>query len=390
MLSAVRTSKDLCVCIRAAPVLTERPMRLAILMDVSDSMKGGRLTAVKKTLVAARGLLRPQDTVSLVTFGSEAVIVTDKLQLDAIGVEHFYTAVDAITTAGMTNMSGGMEAMAALRGTFDTVIILTDGCVNVGITTTAGLRSMALGLTTGPIHSIGYGADHNRELLRDLAMRSRGIYTYISSDEMLPIVMGDIISGLRTQVLTGAILTAPLGWICQEFDADGNRYRVGDVVPGREYWVVFQRVPVGDAPEGMITLKSHEYYGELDTIPISDCHELREQVLRCRVAAAIVSTANLMERGYETQITVSGLIKEIDAMTDDLRLRPLVMRMRAQLAETQEAVNDHSRDAAALARMSAGGAMLSSQRGSGGGFSSPHQLNTSIRLAEEFNGEREG
>ena len=373
MLTAVRTSTHMCVRIRA-PEGAKRPVRMALLVDTSDSMNYGRLDAVKKTLVAARSLFCDTDIITLVTFGTTATIVIPTLKLDATGMDHFYQAVAAVETDGMTNMSAGLEALAAIRRDYDALVILTDGCVNQGITSTEGLRSMALGIVgTLPVHTLGYGADHNRELLRDLAMRSRGTYTYVSSDEMLPLVMGGIIEGLRSQVLTGAVLTAP-GWVCQEFDADESRYRVGDIVSDRDYCVVFAS---SEPQDGVISLTAREGMWELDRVPISDCQELREQVLRCRVAQAIVATANLMERGYETHITVKALIKEIDAMTD-IAQRPLVLRMRAQLEEiiTCPATKD------TMARMSSGGANLATQRGAG--FSSPGQLDTSIRLSQEY------
>ena len=376
MLSAVRTSKNLCVRIRASEGPIRHPVNLALLVDTSDSMASGRLDAVKKTLVAARSLLRDTDTITLITFGTEATIIISTLQLDAIGMDHFYEAVAAIQTNGMTNMSAGLEALASTKATYDALVILTDGCVNQGIMTTEGLRSMALSVTGQlPIHTLGYGADHNRELLRDLAMRSRGTYTYVSSDEMLPLVMGDVIEGLRSQVLTGAELTVPSGWVCQEFDGDGNRYRVGDVVPDRDYWVVFA---CSEPQDGMIFLTAKEGGWELERVPISDCQDLREQVMRCRVAQAIVATTNLMERGVDTHIAVKALLREFDEMTDTEKQRPLMLRMRAQLEEIIDV--DISNES--MARISAGGANLATQRG--GGFSSPAQLDTSTRLSIEY------
>jgi endonuclease YncB( thermonuclease family) len=52
-------------------------VNLALLVDTSDSMASGRLDAVKKTLVAARSLLRDTDTITLITFGTEATIVSE-------------------------------------------------------------------------------------------------------------------------------------------------------------------------------------------------------------------------------------------------------------------------------------------------------------------------
>ena len=60
--------------------------------------------------------------------------------------------------------------------------------------------------------------------LRDLALRSRGAYTFIDNDEILPVATGDLISGLREEAVRGAALTVPEGWACAELDGGANTF----------------------------------------------------------------------------------------------------------------------------------------------------------------------
>jgi hypothetical protein len=117
-------------------------------------MEGERLVAVKKTLHAGR--------VTLVLFGTESRALFRNHLMTEEGKVEFYSAVDALRTEGCTNLGSGLSAL--LPCTYDAVLLLTDGQVNRGVTSTAGLRSMALGLGPIPYTLLGYGADHNRIL----------------------------------------------------------------------------------------------------------------------------------------------------------------------------------------------------------------------------------
>ena len=96
MISAIRNTTHIGIKIRAGEIPRERPINLAFLMDVSDSMAGERLTTVKRTLHAAKSLFKPVDQVTLVTFGDHGVVLADHLLLDEAGLQTFYTKVDAI------------------------------------------------------------------------------------------------------------------------------------------------------------------------------------------------------------------------------------------------------------------------------------------------------
>jgi len=369
MITAVRNNDYLGVCIRAAAA-DDKPVNLAFLIDVSESMSGERLTAVKKTLHAARDIFRAEDRVTVVTFGEDAKVVTNNLSLAADGMDQFYAAVDAISTSGCTNLSAGIEALLTLRHPFDAVLLLTDGAVNRGIMSGVGLRTMAQGLGQLPITALGYGADHNRVLLRDLALMSRGAYVFIDTEALLPAVMGDLIGGIRTEVIKNAVVQVPAGWDCCEVGGDANSYRVGNVVSGRDYWAIFRKKVSGDPMDAapLVLLAGRTEVGRMEHVPISGCQELQEQVLRARVSRAIVNASDCMEQRMAIGPEVRELAAEFEALPAEMLCRPLVLRMKAQLAEILDVnsvidMNCLPPPNAVLARMSSGGACLSVQRG---------------------------
>jgi len=273
---------------------------------------------------------------------------------------------------------------------------------------------MALGLGSGssgssgspcPITALGYGENHNLVLLREIATRSRGAYMFVDAESMLPIAMGDMIGGLRTEVIKNATVKVPAGWNSIEQEGGGSSYCLGNVVAGRDYWAIFrfsEEDPVDPDPIVLTGGSGRQTeVNRLVHVPLSDCLDLREQVLRCRVAQAIVNASNKMETGQAIGDEIALLLQELALPSSaDMLSRPLVLRMKAQLAEIMENVGAtplmpprFPPTPNLLARMSSGGACLSVQRGvTNQGqvgdpihlFSSPTQRLTSSQVQSQY------
>jgi hypothetical protein len=350
-------------------------------------MNGERLTCVKRTLHAARGLFAEGDRITMVTFGSAAAVLANNVGYD--GLDAFYGAVDALTTAGGTNLSAGIEKLASISvpGSYDALVLLTDGQINQGVLSTAALGAMIQSMCASPITALGYGPDHNQILMRDLGLRSRGSYIYVDSESMMPAAMGDLISGVRTEVLQWARIHVPIGLECCEYGSGsgsgssgssgsssniiGSSYYVGNIVPDRDYWAVFRKRNAVEVTP--IELTSASGFREtLAWCGVSDCYDLKEQVLRCRVATAMLTS---------DKNQIESLIEEIRASTAEFQARPLTVNMLGRLVDAAQICNAPPAPAA-LARMISGGAYLSVQRGvtsvgETNTFSSPRQRMTS-------------
>jgi hypothetical protein len=306
-----------------------RPLRIAFLLDVSDSMQGERLAAVKRTMVAARPLFMNDDRVTVVTFGSTATVVTHDHPMSHL--DEFYNYIDEIVTTGCTDLSCGLEALHGIGGLWDAVILLTDGHINSGVTSTAGLTLMAAGIGTMPFYSLGYGADHNRELLRDLGLQSRGSYTFVDSEEVLPVAMGEMIGGLRTEVLQNASVTVngEGDYACREVGGSGPSHRIGGVVADRDYWTVF--VTASDATS--VTMSANDT--DAITVPVntSEDDEVHEQILRCRVARAMSDAGHALERRRDATTGIEALLTELSELSNTMKARPLVLRLQGELMD---------------------------------------------------------
>ncbi len=392
---AYQNERYVAIRVRSDTVPQEgRSLHVAFAVDCSGSMEGDRMDSVKRTLHAARDLFQPQDFVTIVAFGNSSRTVTLHQAMDEAGAAECYRAIDGIQINGSTNLSSAFETLASFGYSYDAVVILTDGHINMGLTGTAGLRAMGLGIGRGrPLYTIGYGSDHNRVLLRDLALHSRGSYTYIDTEDILPVTMGDILSGLRMEVAQHVTVTCE--GTCMELGADPNSssYCIGNIIPDRNYWVVFS------TQEGSTSMTECSVTGtglseplRISTEATNDDmkSEVREQILRCRVVREMAGVTDALEKhlapSSEQKAVLQALKDEIAASDDSFRLRPLVLRMTGQIEEILQQMEDfrpsvddndddvlgfrmnmgfrrHRNIADTLARLSSGTAVLATQRG---------------------------
>ena len=383
-------------------------IHLGLLIDVSDSMSDGRLKAVKRTLHAARNSFQQNDQVTLIVFGDIGEMVVANHTMDDAGKVSFYSALDAVQTGGCTNMSAGLEILNTVqpeKNPYDAVIILTDGEVNRGIESVEGLTTMAVnighrkGLT---FNMLGYGADHNRTLLRVLSTHTCGVYQYIQSDEQVCSSFGDIIGNTRAVFLRGATLHVPDGWKRIEVSPS-----LGDIVPGRECWAVYQKMD-GATDKPVVRLNGWDRDGAplyiiKDSFAPSGAN-ITVQILRARVGYALTEMSNILEsRRVIRRRTIAGRIDlarfaleslkcELDSIPQysELWLNPLILNMKAQIAEALAPIDsDETEDS--LARLSSGAAALSTQRVvsdpcnvESGLFTSPAGRSASSRVHERY------
>lgn len=186
------------------------PLNLSLVLDRSGSMAGEKLAAAREAAALAVRRLRPEDVVSVVAYDDEVTTVAPP----ATGAEQGTLPAQllAIPAGGMTNLSGGWlrghELVAEARraaaadgageGGMHRILLLTDGCANVGITDPALLvglcqKARLAGITTT---TIGFGADYDEHLLRAMADAGGGGAYYIERPDQAPGVFEEELAGL--------------------------------------------------------------------------------------------------------------------------------------------------------------------------------------------------
>lgn len=188
-----------------APELERPPIDVVCVIDKSGSMGGAPLESVKAAVAHLLRLAGPDDRIGVVAFDDSVELV---LSLDHHDIDRATDRVAAITTGGMTNLSGGWLKgieMLESHGRDDAlcrVIVLTDGQANVGETNVDRLASIASGARSKDIttSTIGFGADHDERLLSLLADAGSGNDYWCAGPDQAPQVFNDEFEGLASVV----------------------------------------------------------------------------------------------------------------------------------------------------------------------------------------------
>ncbi|KAJ4457726.1 putative ring zinc finger and vwf domain family protein [Paratrimastix pyriformis] len=185
---------------------------LVLVIDRSGSMAGHKITLVKKTLHFIISQLGEGDSLAIVSYATSVSVNLPLTSMDASGKRTAEESLAQIVPCDATNLSGGLwkglEQVFRGKNTLGSVLLMTDGQANAGITNTAALVSR-LGTrlekagqkgTSITIHTFGFGADHQPELLRAIAMQARGMFYYVQNEQAIPAALGECMGGLLSVV----------------------------------------------------------------------------------------------------------------------------------------------------------------------------------------------
>ncbi|GMI28655.1 hypothetical protein TrCOL_g11758 [Triparma columacea] len=211
--------------VTASSLVTEEarsPVDISVALDVSGSMSGSKLDLCKKTLRVLISELKATDRLSLCTFSDDAKEVFPLTALTQAAKEDLVRKVGLIRTTGCTNISGGlgMSVSSLLSSpptssspTVRSVLLLTDGHANRGISEPDALLSLVKGMIPSndniSINTFGYGSDHNADLLKGIseATKNQGSYYFVESEDNVSSAFGDCLGGLMSVAAQNIKLT---------------------------------------------------------------------------------------------------------------------------------------------------------------------------------------
>ncbi len=163
------------------------PLNMAIAVDVSGSMSGEPIRAVRIGLSRMVERLQPKDTVTLVTYSTKARVALVSSPEEDPDRAKLLAEVDALTASGGTNIYDGLRtALNAIDASStaerqNRVILLSDGVATEGIQNRDRIINLGesyadegIGVTT-----IGVGTEFDIELMQKLSESGAGNFYFI-------------------------------------------------------------------------------------------------------------------------------------------------------------------------------------------------------------------
>ena len=248
------------------------PIHLCCLIDTSGSMEDDdKLENVKRSLHYLLNFLGEKDRISVITFSSTAKTILGKMCCSLMEKENLRARIATIHLEFSTNLSAALvESRNVLltdpsgenpSGIKQGILLLTDGMANDGVKEPDQIVAMTKKLLEDyhgtSLSCIGYGTDHNAELLQSMATEGGGSYSIVNTLEDVATVFGNVLGGLISCSFQQVRITLPKNTEIKSRYAtnllDELEIMVGDLSAGMEA-VVLAKIPLGH----VLTVKGYD------------------------------------------------------------------------------------------------------------------------------------
>ena len=187
----------------------EQDIEIVLLVDVSGSMYGNPMDIMKASLEYILQRVGNRAKISVVTFSDEPMVL---IELGTHDMHVVLPLVNMLQAAGGTNIHAAL--LCALQqfthfADSEVVFLLTDGCANLGETSSSRIMKSCEISERCTIYPIGVGSNLDVDLLTNLASRSRGIFLQVH--DMLSMVpkIGMLLEQCLHIVATSVVLHMP-------------------------------------------------------------------------------------------------------------------------------------------------------------------------------------
>ncbi len=134
-----------------------------LVLDVSGSMQGSKITLLRDSVLRMLDLLEPRDRVCLVTFNDQAQRHTPLVRVTGLGLSQLQSKTRHLTANGGTSVGAGLRLAQRVlqervhRNPVAAVLLLSDGCDSGGSSAAAACASVGTSLkdTGVSVHTWG-------------------------------------------------------------------------------------------------------------------------------------------------------------------------------------------------------------------------------------------
>lgn len=310
--------------------LDRQAVHMMMLVDTSGSMESDhKLESVKRSLSTMLLLLSEEDRLSLITFDDVSKCILKQITPNPAERDAISYRISSLRTDGSTNMSSGLlDARDCVEpsssGRKQGLLLLTDGHANMGVSSTDGLIGIVQRILQEQpglsITSVGYGVDHNSELLTEIAKHGGGAYNVVKDLSDVATTFGDVLGGLVSVSAQRVAIEFPAGYTVktaypQTTETNGTiRVVIGDLYAETEIAVLFEGAPslgaIRVVGTDMATLNSIEEILSPSFCSTTDEFLLSFIMSEYRTRVADLLTKSRMGRGYAPQLR--SLLTELE------------------------------------------------------------------------------
>jgi Ca-activated chloride channel family protein len=303
---------------------------VVLAIDVSGSMQGPPLDHVVASIERLVGLLEPGDRIGVVAFSDGASEVAPLLAATTETRRLVTSRVRRLVADGYTNVDAGLTLAASMmpkRSLHErqVILLLSDGIPNRGRSTAKDLADLSRSLRPDVgVSTLGYGPQHNEDVLRAISDAGAGRYHFISDPAVCTIELaqalgaqGDVVAEAIELSLApepGVVIAGFTGSPEVRFSAGGLVVVVPDLLDGGKHLIVadvdlttprepsswkvlsaslsYRRAGERELLTVEETLSTHVGAGARHVVP-----EARASVLQVRADAVRAEARGLADRG---------------------------------------------------------------------------------------------
>ncbi|KAJ3673281.1 hypothetical protein LUZ60_006655 [Juncus effusus] len=241
-----------------------QPVDLIAVLDVSGSMgKGSRLSLLKKSMNFIIQNLNPSDRLSIISFSKKATLVLPLCVMSPRNQTLAIGRVKSLKPDDTTNIGAGLrEAVEVFEEdkirnkAVGSIILFSDGKDNhtlkgkslkdYDLLIPSSILHRKGGSGYVPIHTFGFGSDHDANALCKIAERSGGTFSFIESEDKIQdsfaLCVGGLISvvakniRLKVKCMSGVRLSSVEsgGYAVQKLDDNARIIYAGDLYVDEE------------------------------------------------------------------------------------------------------------------------------------------------------------
>ncbi|KAF8110309.1 hypothetical protein N665_0085s0038 [Sinapis alba] len=197
---------------------TRAPLDLITVLDVSGSMEGMKLQLLKNAVGFVIDNLGERDRLSVIAFSSSARRLFPLRVMSETGKQAAIRAVNSLVAGGGTNIAEGLKIGARViadrrwKNPVSGMMLLSDGQDNFTLSRSqVRLRTdyeslLPSSVNRIPIHTFGFGVDHDAELMHTISQVSSGTFSFIEAETVIQDAFAQCIGGLLSVVVLDQVV----------------------------------------------------------------------------------------------------------------------------------------------------------------------------------------